>query len=273
MCIQAYGLAVLHQTMSFPETTPGSTCSEGNKIASLSIIIPCWKDCQSTVQVIESLKHLPNLEWIVCTYQPSSYLQSALHRLEIPCIPCPEANRGAQMNRGASHAQGRLLLFHHADSSLSEAHIRSLMVLLNQPEIVGGAFYRKFDERHPKLKTLESFERWHSRTFGTLYGDQSLFVRRSIFIRMGGFSDYPLLEDVDFSGRLRREGKILLLDPPMPSSPRKHLKQGPWKTTLKNLVILTLYRCGFSPALLHRWYYHKKNEDPLNPSTTTGCLS
>jgi hypothetical protein len=118
------------------------------------------------------------------------------------------------LNRGAQHATGDILLFHHVDSHLTELHLQSLCALMRDRTVIGGAFYRKFDERHPSLRWAEPIERWHSRMFGTLYGDQSIFVRREQFLRINGFAPIPLMEDVEFSRRLRRSGRIALLDPP-----------------------------------------------------------
>jgi hypothetical protein len=105
------------------------------------------------------------------------------------------------------------------------------------------------------MRWAEGIERWHNRTFGALYGDQSLFARRAHFEKLGGFAEIPLLEDVEFSKRLRASGRIALLDPPIASSPRKHLEQGAWRTTLRNAAILLLYRLGINPRRLHSWYY------------------
>ena len=91
---------------------------------------------------------------------------------------------------------------------------------------VGGAYYRAFDRRHPHCRWLEPIERWHNRTFGALFGDQSIFVRRSHFAHLGGFADLPLMEDLEFSKRLRQSGRLVLLDPPVATSPRKHVREG-----------------------------------------------
>jgi glycosyltransferase involved in cell wall biosynthesis len=165
--------------------------------------------------------------------------------------------RGRQMNLGAETASGDVLLFHHVDSQLTEEHLRALRRIMSQPEVAGGAFYRKFDQRHPHLRWLEAIERWHSRAFGTLYGDQSIFVRRVHFLQLGGFATLPLMEDVEFSRRLRRSGRIVLLDPPMSSSPARQIEQGAWRTTGRNMLFLLLFRCGVPADFLHAWYYRR----------------
>ncbi len=93
------------------------------------------------------------------------------------------------------------------------------------------------------------------RNGGTLYGDQSIFVRREVFQQLGGFAKIPLMEDVEFSKRLRATGKIVLLNPPMQSSARRHARKGAWRATMRTALFIALYRLGVCPFRLHRWYY------------------
>ena len=46
---------------------------------------------------------------------------------------------------------------------------------------------------------------WRSRLSGIATGDQALFACRHIFEQIGGFADIPLMEDIDFSRRLKRK--------------------------------------------------------------------
>jgi GT2 family glycosyltransferase len=97
-----------------------------------------------------------------------------------------------------------------------------------------------------------------SRRGGTLYGDQSIFVRREVFLQLGGFAKIPLMEDVEFSRRLRAAGKIALLDPPTQTSARRHAGRGAWRTSVQNALFIVLYRFGVAPERLHRWYYRDR---------------
>jgi len=128
--------------------------------------------------------------------------------------------------------------------------------------MIGGAFYRKFDGRHPRLRWLEVVGRFFARHGGSLFGDQSIFVRRETFRALGGFAPIPLMEDMEFSRRLRRAGGVTVLDPPLQSSTRRHLGLGPWRTSLQNGLFIVLYKCGLSPAHLHRWYYRDGRPAP-----------
>jgi rSAM/selenodomain-associated transferase 2 len=221
----------------------------------ISVILPVWRDSESLIPLIERLRSFTEArEIIVSAAEPSAGLRESVEEAGAIFVDRSNPNRGRQLNRGAQMATADWLLFHHVDTELTAAHVAALAAI-DSAEIIGGGFYRKFDERHPKLRWLEGFERWHARAFGTIYGDQSIFVRRKHFRRMGGFAPLPLMEDVEFSARLRRSGKVALLDPPMASSARKQMEQGAWRVTLRNLLFLILYRTGVSPTRLHEWYY------------------
>jgi hypothetical protein len=101
--------------------------------------------------------------------------------------------------------------------------------------------------------------RWYSRYIGVLYGDQSVFVRRAHFESMGELREIPHMEDVDFSKRLRRSGKMTLIDPPIRTSMRKFKAEGTVWRKVQNVTLVTLFRLGVSPERLHRWYYRWKN--------------
>ena len=93
-----------------------------------------------------------------------------------------------------------------------------------------------------------------SALFGLPYGDQGLFVRRAVFERMGGFRPIPLMEDVEFVGRMKREGRILHLKVKIVTSARRWERDGWWRRTRGNLGLLALYYVGVSPERLARRY-------------------
>ena len=230
-----------------------------NSNSIVSLIVPCWKDSAAAFALAEKWAPHPLIHAVIVAGVKSDLNGACkFSSAKIKSCATEKPGRGLQMNLGAQLATGDVLLFHHVDSILTEAHLLSLAEALRDPDRVGGAFYRKFDERHPRLRWLEKFERWHSLAFGTIYGDQSVFVRRNHFSRIGGFAPIPLMEDVDLSRRLRRSGKIVLLDPPMQTSPQKQIEQGAWKVTLRNLLFLILFRAGISADRLHHWYYARK---------------
>ena len=250
---------IVHRAL--PPTDPNARTEEGTpqEQTVVSVIVPVWRERTELVECLRVFLEWPEVkEVIVAAAEVPAPALRSYEAAGLKCVSCDLASRGAQMNAGAAHATGEWLLFHHADTELMRPHVQALARLTASPN-VGGAYYRKFDERHPWLRWAEGIERWHNRSFGPLFGDQSLFVRRAHFQLLGGYQDIPLLEDVEFSRRLRRSGKIALLDPPIATSPRKHLQNGPWKTTLQNASILFLYKMGVAPSRLHAWYYRKRS--------------
>ncbi len=230
---------------------------------SIAVIIPCWCDAADASQSTDAWQNHDAVREIILSGVTGHTSPSPNDSEKWKWCESPTPSRGVQLNCGARAATADILLFHHADSKLTPAHLHAIVRALRDPDIIGGAFYRKFDERHPFLRILlEDFERWHTRAFGTLYGDQSVFVRREVFERIGGYAPIPLMEDVEFSKRLRRAGRIVALDPPMESSPRQQLETGAWRVTFRNLFFLIAFRFGISPARLHEWYYGPPTGQP-----------
>lgn len=224
----------------------------------ISIIIPFWKNDALDPRLIQSWSGFPGVREIILAAAPGTPGPAPFsHNRHIRFIRTTACGRGPQMNTGAAHATGSILLFHHADTELSPSHTSAILAALPDASWHWGAFYRKFDQRHPRLRWLEHPARLLARCGGTLFGDQSIFIRRDFFQTIGGFAEIPLMEDVEFSRRIRPHHPPRLLDPPIASSPRRHFHHGPWKTTLRNIWFLLRFRLGACPTRLHQEYYSR----------------
>ena len=249
-----------------------SSAEPSNRVeVTISIIVPCWRgDAVPLALAALWLEYRGVCEIIVAAADGDSPAGQALPGLRT--VRCPRHGRGNQMNAAARTAKGDVLLFHHADTELTDAHLYSLQnAMAAEVSLGGGAFRRQFDERHPHLRWLEPWEAMRCRRFGPLFGDQSIFVRRTVFEALGGYGEMPLMEDVDFSNRLRRHSPIALLTPAICSSARKHIQQGRWRTTLTNAFFLVLYVFGVSPSRLHAWYYRRVSSAGSRSSKDPAC--
>lgn len=225
----------------------------------VSIIVPVWSDNSSLLALLQSRgASNPRVEWVIAAIDISPALEQVKNDNDLILVRCPAPSRGAQMNMGAACASGRLLCFHHADTMMTPEHLQSLIEVAGDAEIIGGAFHRKFDNRHRWMLRWESIVHRIDRGFGPFFGDQSIFVRADTFRAMGGFADIPLMEDLEFSARMKKEGPIRLLQPPIWSSPRRFQQLGNWRTSAMNAAFIAMYYAGVSPQRLHRWYYSKK---------------
>ena len=222
----------------------------------ITVVVPSWRDADNLAVLLPKLAGVPAITQTIVVDASGDERSAAIAQsCGAQLFTCSAPNRGAQMNVGATFASGDVVMFHHADTELNAAQVEALRNAMRNPEIIGGAFHRKFDNRHPRLQFLERVGRYLSEHGGTLYGDQSIFVRREVFLQMRGFAQIPLMEDVEFSKRLRAAGKLAILDPPVSTSARRHARKGAWRTTIQNGLFIVLYKLGVSPATLHRWYY------------------
>lgn len=227
----------------------------------ISMIVPVWRDDALIPDLIRSTYSQKDLvEWIIATVDPSEMLQNMARDSSLRLVECSMPSRGAQMNAGAQVARGSLLCFHHADTEMTPAHLESLLAVEANPAVIGGAFHRRFDDRHRWMcqweKSVQAINNW----FGPVFGDQSIFVKSWLFHQMGGFADIPLMEDIEFSRRLRSLGRTRLLHPPISSSPRRFKHLGNWTTSFINISFILLFYLGASPHWMHRWYYRKPPE-------------
>jgi rSAM/selenodomain-associated transferase 2 len=222
----------------------------------ISVIIPTWRDTENLARLLAALGRCERIAEVIVVDASGDLLPEKLAPSPgVKFLKAAKPNRGAQLNLGAAASTGEVLLFQHCDTTLGRPHLDALMSALADPEIIGGAFYRTFDSKHAHMRWLATPARLLNKHGGTLYGDQSVFVRSEVFRRLGGFEEIPLMEDVEFSRRLRAAGRIVVLDPPVESSARRHLQKGPYRTTLQNGLFIALYKFGVSPHTLHRWYY------------------
>lgn len=161
--------------------------------------------------------------------------------------------RGGQLDRGAAATSAAILLFLHADTRLpaeAPAAIRRAVA----EGAVGGAFHLRFEERRPLLAVAERLIAWRTRWTRLPLGDQAHFVTREAFTAIGGYREWPILEDLDFSRRLKRQGPVALLVPPVTTSARRYLEGGILATTARNWLIWLLFACGVPARRLARLY-------------------
>lgn len=220
----------------------------------LSIIIPVLNEARWIQQTLQALQFYrgEGLEIIVVdgeSMDDTVQLASPLADIVLNSKP----GRAKQMNCGASNAQGKHLLFLHADTILSEDAFFSLQTSLSQG-VVWGRFDIRLSGNHPPLRMVESFMNWRSRWTGIATGDQGIFVGTELFKSVGGFPDIALMEDIALSKKLRRIVKPGCLKQKVISSSRRWETNGIFRTILLMWSLRIKYFLGVDPNQLANKY-------------------
>jgi rSAM/selenodomain-associated transferase 2 len=221
---------------------------------SVSIIIPTLNEATQIGAAIDSARAAGPLEIIVADGGSSDgtveLAQSADRVIVSP------RGRAAQQNAGAALARSDTLLFLHADCRLPRECLSEITRVLASPHVAGGCFRQQIDAPGARYRWLERGNALRVKLWGLAYCDQAIFVRRETFERLGGFPPLALMEDLFFMKRLRREGKIAMLDSRLVVSPRRWQQQGVVRQTARNWFLTALAQCGVSPDRLVRLYPH-----------------
>lgn len=164
-----------------------------------------------------------------------------------------ERGRARQMNCGADATDGDCIVFLHADTVLPAGSLDAVRDTFSDPGIVGGCFRLHFDEDNPLLRFYSwgtSVLKWKRLVFG----DRAIFVRRSVFRRIGGFPEQPLFEDLELWSAMSREGRLAYLREGVITAARRFARYGYLRQQLRNFVLWLLYQFGVPVSRLVRFY-------------------
>jgi rSAM/selenodomain-associated transferase 2 len=223
---------------------------------SVSIIVPCRNDAAALHRTLDCLAGLAGIaaaEVIVAASDdPGGTTRAAAGRARV--LWPGGSTRAALMNAGAKEARGHIFFFLHADSFPPPAALSLIQAALSDPRVVGGAFEHQFAEPGWSLRVISWINRVRYRLTRHYYGDQGIFVRAAVFRRMNGYRDLALMEDLDLTRRLKREGRTVLVRTPLRTSGRRFLARGPWHTFLFIVWLLLLETLGLDPQRhAERW--------------------
>jgi rSAM/selenodomain-associated transferase 2 len=214
-----------------------------NDTAALGSLLPLFPpDPDAELLVVDAGDvHDPTMRALQSRYPHVAWIRAA-------------AGRGGQMNRGASLARGRWLMFLHADTRPAPGWMTVFRQVDADPRIVGGSFRFALDSPAHWARWIEWGVRLRVRLFGSAYGDQALFVRRLVFEELGGYLELPIMEDVELIRRLRRRGRLEHSTAPAVTSARRWERDGWIRRTVENRLLVALFLAGYPPEkLAHRY--------------------
>jgi len=169
----------------------------------------------------------------------------------------PRKGRSSQMNYGASKAKGDILYFLHADSFPPPSFIDDIFKNIENG-FQSGCFRLQFDHEHFLLKFYTWFTKFNLDLFR--FGDQSLFVLKSIFTEVGGFDESLIvMEDQKIVTDIKKIGLFTIIDNKVITSSRKYKEIGVIKLQLIFTIIVGLYYLKIDQKTIVDFYSRQLN--------------
>jgi rSAM/selenodomain-associated transferase 2 len=217
----------------------------------ISVIVPLYNEEKTVLSLLSQLGRLDGAHEILLADGGSADRTRELARGALPrnarLLDFSRAGargRAAQSNAAAREAAGDIFFFLHADSRIPPGTLRHI-----EGAVSGGAAWGcltlRFDDRHPLMAVCACLSNLRVRLRGIAFGDQGIFVTKELFLKEGGFPELPLMEDYEFSLRLKRRGiSPVQLSCPIVTSARRFREHGRLRTMLLMLRLRRLYRNG-----------------------------
>ena len=118
-------------------------------------------------------------------------------------------------------------------------------------------YFFKFKINNEKIiyRFLELFVNLRSFIFKDPYGDQGLIINRKTYFQNKGYKKMPLMEDLDFIKRLKKNEQLKMLNIPIYTSSRKWEKTNFIFQAFKNWKLRVRWLRGESIKSLYDDYY------------------
>ena len=210
----------------------------------ISVIIPFLDEERALVPTLAALFGSAT-ECEVIAVDGGSRDRSRAILARYPRIKVIGARRGRaeQMNAGAAIARGNLLLFLHADTTLPSGALEALQRRMADPQFQWGGFRHSFSNADWRFASISRLHNWRCRLTRVFYGDQAMFVRRTLFVAAGGFPA-GRMEDIELSEKLRRSARPVLIEQKVVTDSRKFVQMGVWTAFAHVLAILVCTALG-----------------------------
>lgn len=216
-------------------------------MTTLSIIIPTFNEEKGIERTLLAVKACALEAEMLVVDGGSSDRTVEIASQYTRVITAPRG-RGGQLNAGTAATMGNILLYLHADTIPDADGITELLSVMQDETIAGGAFRMRFNDARPLYKRISANVTQRSLRSRSYTGDQGIFTRRGVFEQLGGYQNWPFMEDVDYSERMNKAGNITLLTGEVETSARRHQQWGLVRTQLTVILIRILYLLKVHPA-------------------------
>jgi len=176
------------------------------------------------------------------------------------CLISPVKGRAVQMNTGARFTRGEILYFVHADSFPPASYLDDIFSAMDTG-YSAGCYRFRFNSDKIMLK----INSWFTRIDRIMCrgGDQTLFVKRELFEKLGGFrDDFVIMEDYDLIQKIQKATRFVIMPKDAIVSARKYDKNSYLLVNFANFVVFMMYFAGARQKTMVHAYksliYHPK---------------
>lgn len=163
--------------------------------------------------------------------------------------------RGPQLHAGALAATGDLLWFLHADAIVPVGAGAALRAATTP----WGCFATRLDDPDPRLQWTGFVMTQRARRTGSCTGDMGMWMRRELYLALGGFPPLRAFEDLELAERARAH-PWTVLEPAIGTSARRWRADGINRTIARFLAVRAAWRLGAHPESLTRFVGSRPQE-------------
>ena len=222
----------------------------------ISIIIPTYNESQHLPLLLSDLSIFnEGIEIIIVDCNSNDKTRDIANIYGTNIHTSSKKNRGLQLNIGAQKAKGEWFIFIHADSRLSQDWFKKVKLVIREEK--NFIYFFKFKINNEKIiyRFLELLVNIRSFIFKNPYGDQGLMIHRRTYFQNKGYRKIPLMEDLDFIKRLKKNVQLKMLTIPIYTSSRKWEKTNFIFQAFKNWNLRKRWLRGESIKSLYDDYY------------------
>lgn len=163
------------------------------------------------------------------------------------------SGRAKQMNVAAKMAQGKYLIFLHADVLPPPSFLDDINECI-QAGFKFGFFAYSFNPSSPMLNINAFFTKFDGIFAGG--GDQIHFIERQLFYALKGYNEkFCIMEDFEFIQRIKSNKiKYTIIQSKAQVSSRKYVQNSWLKVNVVNLIAFILFKLAVGPNYIKKIY-------------------
>ncbi len=221
-------------------------------LSDVSVVVPVHNDRSNLARLLGDLRPYSDLDVVVVDAASNDCPEELLDTEKF--VQSSSLGRGSQLRCGIDLCERKWVWMLHADSRVNERVIQALEGAL------ADADWGRFDVRlagdRTMYRVIEFLMNERSAITGICTGDQGIFVRKDLLMRIDGVPRQSLMEDIELCKRLRRVSpKPHRIREPLVTSTRKWETEGVLSTIVRMWMFRLRYFLGVDAEKLYEDYY------------------